>query len=98
MGLNGCMEKPFIKARLQEIILSSGKKFQLEILAKNQIRICDQNVLLKDKTEIVTVDYIHHKMIGFQFKKTKQCLQYRSFEINTISNNLIKGEWVNIIF
>jgi len=81
---------------LQKIILNNGDNYEVKRLTENLINICGQDVLIKEKTETVTINYVHSLMSGFQFRKVRKHLQYRWFNINTIDRHVINGQWKNI--
>lgn len=84
------------KHNLKKTISNNGENYEIEQLDENHISICGQNIFIKDKTETVTINYVHSLMSGFQFRKTKKYLEYRWFNINTINRHIINGEWRNL--
>lgn len=84
------------KTSIQALQLDDGAVYQLEKLNDHQLKICDQNISVEENTKTITVDYEYSIMTGFQFRKLHKHLQYRWFKINTITRQLINGNWSNL--
>lgn len=86
--------------KLQDILYTDlGNKYVIERINKHIMRTCDQDIStdnLCKKAKIITVDYEDSQMLGFQFRKEQEQLQYRWFNFNTLSKNIYHGQWCAI--
>lgn len=76
--------------------LDNGVPYLIERLPDGEVLVSDQTIRVKEKIETVTIDYKNYHMIGFQFRKQFENIQYRWFNINTKNKILTNSDWGNI--
>lgn len=89
-----------IEHQLDVLCSDTPLTYVIEKINENYLKIYNQTISidrLKNKHEIVTVDYHNCMMKGFQFQLQSKKLQYRWFSYNTSSKLLQNGSW-NYIF